>query len=91
MEKEIYIVSYSTGSYEDYKEIIIFATTKKSKATKYVTRFNQILKKWKDYYSQYETREHGIVWLKDIYNKWFERWYSLTKVNRCYWEKIEIR
>ena len=41
---KIYIVKYYGGSYEDYYETIIFATTNKSKAYKYRTRFNQILK-----------------------------------------------
>ena len=93
MEKEIvYIVSYSRGSYEDHKEIIIFATTKKSKATKYVTKFNRILKKWQEYYKQYETNEVGISWLKEEHvQKYFDRWYELRQVNYCYWEQIELR
>jgi len=50
---KIYLVKYCGGSYDDFYIVTIFATTKKSTATKYVTRFNKILKKWKEYYSQF--------------------------------------
>lgn len=88
----IYIVKYCGGSYEDYYNTIIFATRKKTTATKYVTKFNRILKKWKDYYKQFENNEMGMVWInKDFANNHFDRWYSLQNITRCYYEEIKVR
>jgi len=89
---KIYIVKYSEGSYEDYRENIIFATINKSTATKYVTRYNKILKKWKEYYSQFEEIKSGINWIKyEFINTKYNRWYFLRKLNKCFYEKVEIR
>ena len=90
---KIYIVKYYGGSYEDYYETIIFATTKKSKAYKYRARFNRILKKWKKYYSQYETRNiAGISWIGEQFvNKCYTRWRSLSRISQCNVQEIELR
>lgn len=91
MEK-IYIVKYSAGQYDSYDEVTIFATTKKSIATKYVTKFNRLLKKMKEYYSQFETNEMGIIWIKEEHaERHFERWYQMNRINRCYHEEISLR
>lgn len=87
----IYIVSYSTGSYEDYQEIILFATTKKSTATKYVTKFNKLVDKWYKYYSQYED-DNMFGWIKQEYvEKYFNRWHKLKEINKAFYQEIEIR
>lgn len=89
---KIYIIKYSTGSYDDYSENIIFATTKKSKATKYCMKFNRILKKWKKYYSQYEEDKYGFNWIKEEFvNQYFNRWNSLSKTNKCYYIELAVR
>lgn len=89
--KKMYIVSYCGGSYDDWYEAI-FVTSKKSTATKYVTKFNKILKKWKEHYKQYEDKEFGMDWIKDEYVKQhFNRWNSLRDINKCYWSEIELR
>lgn len=91
MEK-IYVVIYNAGSYEDYREEIIFATTKKSTATKYVTKFNRILKKWKEYYSQYEEYKMGYYLIKpEFVEQHFKRWYWLKDINGCGYQEIPIR
>lgn len=88
----MYIVRYCGGSYDDWYESNIFVTDKKSTATKYVTKFNKSLKKWKNHYKQYEVKRFGIDWLKDehIY-KHFNRWNSLRIIDKCYWVEIEVR
>lgn len=92
MEDKVYIVFYYGGSYEDFYKSIIFATTKKSIAIKYVTKFNRILKKWKNYYSQFETKKCGITWIENKYTeKYYNRWYSLQNITKCYYEEIPIR
>ena len=52
--KKIYIVRYCGGSYDDWYESNVFVTDKKTTATKYVTKFNKTLKKWKNHYKQFE-------------------------------------
>ena len=90
--KKMYIVRYCGGSYDDWYEANVFVTSKKSTATKYVTKFNKILKKWKEHYKQYEDKESGMDWIKDEYVKQhFNRWNSLRDINKCYWSEIELR
>jgi hypothetical protein len=89
---KIYLVKYYGGSYDDYYNAVVFATFKKSKATKYCTKFNRILKKWKEYYSQYEEDKYGFKWIKDEFtNKYFDRWHSLRNYTKCYYEEITVR
>ena len=48
MKNKIYIAKYSKGRYEDETEYIVFASTNKSKVTKWCTKFNKMIKKWKE-------------------------------------------
>jgi len=90
--KKVFIVSYSAGSYDDFYTKTIFVTDKKSKATKYVTKFNKLVKKWEQYYEQFEVKIGSFKWLDEKYVKQhFSRWHSLKEINNCYWEQIEIR
>ena len=41
---KIYLVRYCGGNWEDYYSAVVFATTKRSKAIKYVRKFNFLLK-----------------------------------------------
>ena len=92
MKNKMYLVRYCGGSYEDYYSAVIFATSKKSTATKYVSKFNRILKKWKKHYSQFECDEMGFKWIKEEHiEQHFNRWNSLRDVTRCYYEEIEVR
>ena len=90
--KKLYIVKYSSGSYDDYHTTDVFVTDIKSKATKYVTKFNKILKKWEKYYKKFEEKDCGMGWIKDEYvQQHFDRWNCLREINLCYWEEIEVR
>jgi hypothetical protein len=88
-----YLVRYSGGSYYDSFDVVIFTTSKKTTATKYCTKFNKILKKWKDYYKQFETQKYAITnWIADEHiNNKFERWNKLSRINRCYWVEVSVR
>lgn len=87
-----YLVKYYGGGWDDNYEVDIFVTNKKSKATKYVTKFNRILKKWKKYYKQFETVKCGIQWISDEYvQKHYDRWNKLRNITRCYYEEVEFR
>lgn len=88
----IYIVKYSTGCYSDYSEYTIFATTKKSTATKYVTRFNNILNKLEILNKNFESKDTYNNWIADKYtDKYYRRWYLVRNTNEAYWEQIKIR
>lgn len=92
MKNKIYIAKYSTGEYEGYTEYIVFASTNKSKVTKWCTKFNKILKKWNEYYDVYCEDVFGVKWIKDEYSiKYFQRWYKLHNTNKAYYEETEIR
>ena len=86
-------MKYSTGSYDGYRENDIFVTYNKSRATKYVTKFNGMRKKWGAHYRQYEELQYStMVWIKEEHSKQhFHRWYALRGINKCYWEEIEVR
>ena len=88
-----YLVRYSGGSYEDNFDYVIFATNKKTTATKYCSKFNKMLKKWKDYYKQFETKKYGIMtWLDDEHiDTKFQRWNQISKISRCYWVEVSVR
>jgi len=90
--KKIYIVRYCGGSYDDWYESNVFVTDKKTTATKYVTKFNKTLKKWKNHYKQFEGKELGWNWIKEEYvEQHFNRWNSLQNIKNCYWSEIEFR
>ena len=92
MKNKIYIAKYSTGSYENHKEYIVFASTNKSKVTKWCTKFNKMLKKWIIHYDKYCHDYLGIRWIKEEYvEKHYERWSLLQNINNAYYEEIEIR
>jgi hypothetical protein len=90
--RKMYIVKYYGGSYDDSYETDVFVTDKKSTATKYVTKFNKMLKKWKEHYQQYETDDSLFTWIDNKYiDKYFMRWNSLQNITKCYYTEIECR
>ena len=89
---KIFLVYYCGGYYDDSYETVIFATAERKTANNYVNKFNRILKKWKKYYSQFETDIKGFVWIDDKYiEQHYDRWYSLQNIRMCYYEEIPIR
>lgn len=92
MKNKIYLCCYSIGDYDDCRIINVFATTNKSKAKKWVSKFNKTLKKWSYYYSQFEDDRLGFRWIKDEYvEKYFDRWNSISRINNAFIEEIELR
>jgi hypothetical protein len=85
----MYIVKYSGGEWGDYYQVNIFVTADKELAERYVEKFNSILKKWKDYFSQFKD-EYGFS-IKDEYLEHSDRYYAITKINKCYYDEIEFR
>jgi hypothetical protein len=88
MEK-MYLVCYSCGSYEDYRNITIFVTKNLRRARSYRAKFNRILRKWNDYYSQF-TGDND--WIKNEYiEKYYDRWHMIRNINRCFIDEVEVR
>ena len=44
-DQVIYLITLCTGRYDDYFEQVLWATSDKDKATKYINRFNLIVEK----------------------------------------------
>lgn len=87
---KIYIVGYNYTNYEG--EEIIFCTTSKSKADKWRRKFNRILKKWREYYSQYEEKQGSLNWIKDEYVETkFGRWHKLHDIYEAFAWEVELR
>jgi len=91
MRNKIYIVSYSTGEYEDWTEISLFATFDMEKAVAYCKKFNEMWKRWSEHYTQYTSVGLGHNWIKDEHMQYFERWWMVKNMNGCGWREIEIR
>ena len=93
MEKKAsYIVYYSSGEYDDYKEVCIFVTESKNKAVRYAQKFNRILKKWKLYFANFE-KNIGISWYDHEKHGFthYNRWYQIKGINGCRVNEIERR
>lgn len=92
MEK-IYVVKYHRGRYDDASVITIFATFRKDTARQYVERFNTSLKKWKDYYKQFEgENEFGFQSLKkEHFETKFERWLHIIDTGFSFYNEVELR
>jgi len=82
----MYIVKYFYGSAE-IESIPLFVTKDAQIASDYVIKFNEIHRKWKEYYRQFE--QNGIITEK--YDHLFERWYSLRNIGDAYFCEIEER
>ena len=89
MKNKIYIAMYSKGRYEDETEHIVFASTNKSKVSKWCTKFNKMIIKLSDYYKKYED---DFGWIKVEYmTKHYKRWSWLRNINNAYYEETKIR
>ena len=52
-----------------------------------------LVKKWKNYYKQFETKKYGIMtWIADEHiDTKFYRWNKLQKISQCYYEVVSVR
>lgn len=92
MVNKMYIAKYSTGEWDNYYETTVFASTDKRLVTKWVTKFNRIHKEYLKMYEPYLTSEHGLPWIADEYiDKYADKWYDLKRINKAFWEEIELR
>ena len=87
-----YTVGYSRGSYEDYREIIVFVTFDKKKAQKWCKKYNKMLIKWKRYYDKF-TKDVGFKWYDSEKHgyEFYDRWHSIFELNGASYKEYEIR
>jgi hypothetical protein len=90
MIEKIYVVKYSSGSYDDFYEENIFATKSLEVASNYIHKFNSRLEYWKEVMMTYaDDRGH----LKD--ENWdipvTNHFWTIKEMNRCFMEEVEIR
>lgn len=87
---KMYLVQYSTGSYDSFYQNKLFVTSDENFAKQYVEKFNRILECGKQYMSKFDDPEFD--WIKDEYiEKYFYRWIAFRETNQCYYQEIEVR
>jgi hypothetical protein len=79
--KEMFLIQYSSGQWEDYYTVNVFVTEDEELAKSYVNKFRAKLKKWKDYYNSKDS----------IRDKHYDRYCQIMETNNAYYLKIEIR
>lgn len=87
--KEMYLVGYTTGEYDDYCVVNVFVTDEESIAEKWVEKFNNKLNIWKPFY---EKTYNSLISLNDYREHYvFERYYVVCEINTAFYKKIEYR
>lgn len=102
--KKLYIIRYSTGSYDDFVVVNLFVTHDKSLAKNYVKRFNTIVENYREFYKKFEEHKypdllHDPEFIDDKFYyeltdenvQYYDRWYELKEFNECFFEEIKIR
>lgn len=91
-KKEKHYIVVCQFEYGDERcEQSLFVTTNKSFAQRYIKKFNDLHKKWFDYYKQFTEYQYGILVLKEEHYDKSDRWYMLKDFHRCYIEQIDFR
>ena len=83
----MWIVKFTTGSYDDFARHNIFVTENEELAKAYVKKHNETLIKWQKYWEQFENADH---WMEDETKDW-NRWYEIVNRNEAYYDKIDVR
>lgn len=84
----MYIVAYSDGSSEDWREYLVFVTQDKDKAEKYIESANNILEKWRSFYLEKSIEEQEGDYENLVFT---ERSCKLQDINSFYIMEIESR
>ena len=90
MNEKMYLVKYSTGSYDDYCQIEVFVTKSRETADKYVERFNKKLDYWNEYMKSFKD-EYGFRDEKKCTTAISYRYYDITEVGYSFIEEVEVR
>ena len=87
-DDKIFLVMYSTGSWDDYTEINLFATYSEDYAKAYIEKFNTILNKWKQHWKKFDDDDQ--LWRQDGFKN-FDRFHQITDMNTAWYYPIQIR
>jgi ABC-type Fe2+-enterobactin transport system substrate-binding protein len=87
MKIKMYIIEYSTGSWDSWNKHNVFVTENEEVAKQYIEKFNHILTKWKTYLE--EILEKNPNKIND--NDFYERYIKFNEANKAYYTEIQIR
>jgi len=86
----MYVVKYSSGSWDDYGVTNVFVTEDLEKAEKWVNKFNARVEYWKEILKQYYD-EDGYLDEK-YYRSPVSRWFwNIKDINNAFFDEIELR
>lgn len=86
-KKEIYLVQFRIGSFEDTFFFNVFATFEEEVAQKYKEKFNRIVSEAKKHYLTRDgelKRKYENTFIQDIY-------FEYSEIDKCLISKVEIR
>lgn len=86
----MYIVKYSSGSWDDYGVTNVFVTEDLEKAEKWVNKFNARVEYWKEILKQYYD-EDGYLDEKYWSTPFAKRYWKIRDTNEAFIEEIELR
>lgn len=83
----MYLVSYSTGSYDTYYQEYVFVTADEQMAIAYTEKFNRILNNLKDYFKK---NISDSMWDDSNKYDWY-RWTRIMETDRATYQMINVR
>lgn len=86
----MYIVQYSSGSYEDYREYNVFITKSKKVAENYVKKFKALIVKVEQYYN-YMFEKYGQYTDEFYEHVCLDRKYTFQDFNNVWFNEIDVR
>ena len=90
--KNMYIVTYTSGSWDDFHRGNLFVTNDKELALTYVEKANKLLVKVKEYYRELnEKLDDDDDLTHGMYLKLWVKYHTLAEVNAVSFEEIEMR
>ena len=88
----MYIVTYTSGSWDDFHRGNLFVTNDKELALTYVEKANKLLVKVKEYYRELnEKLDDDDDLTHGMYLKLWVKYHTLAEVNAVSFEEIEMR
>ncbi len=83
----MFIVYYTKGTYEDYTKVIVFVTTDRNKASKWVLKFNKMVDKWSKIYLEKRYCELA----SNFVDSTMENIFYFSEIGTAYFEPVEVR
>ena len=90
--KNMYRLTYTSGSWDDFHRGNLFVTNDKELALTYVEKANKLLVKVKEYYHELnEKLDDDDDLTHGMYLKLWVKYHTLAEVNAVSFEEIEMR